>query len=183
METYLIQKETLVNIANKVRELSVVEDELSLIDIQDLLNNANIDVHVEAQLIEQIISALKDKTLGSGNNVVEVCPSITVSIESSPWPSDSTQLSHLSYYFNGERQVIIDHTLNNNISMSYGDTYTFYNIDTNSPIVLIFDGGHLPYVTDYASNINLQHEISTTVNTIIVFTVVDKISPTIKLTY
>ena len=66
MAEYIIQSETLTNIADPVRSLVSGEGELTPDQMAEQLNEANSIVFAQAELIEQIKSALDGKSVDSG---------------------------------------------------------------------------------------------------------------------
>lgn len=64
MAKMLIQSESLTAIADKIRVLSGTEDAMSLNAMESHVGEANTDVATEADLIEQIASALEGKAGG-----------------------------------------------------------------------------------------------------------------------
>jgi len=73
---YLLQRETLVSIANETRELSGITGELSPNEIATNLNSANNEVDSQTDLLDQAITALAGKTGGSGG----IIPTGTITI-------------------------------------------------------------------------------------------------------
>ena len=51
-QEYLIQEESLIDIADKVRTLSGTENQMSLKAIENHVNEANTNISIEADLIE-----------------------------------------------------------------------------------------------------------------------------------
>lgn len=70
MKIYRIQEETLVNLANNVRDLSGSNEQLTLEQIGGGLVVSNEEVEIQAELIEQIATALEGKA--AGGEVVEI---------------------------------------------------------------------------------------------------------------
>lgn len=63
---YIIQKETLTGIADEVRTLSGSSDTMFPNTMETKLNEANSEVDIQTELIEQAIAALTGKAVGSG---------------------------------------------------------------------------------------------------------------------
>ena len=68
MAEYLIQGESLIAIADEVRELSGVTGNMSLNAMKTNLGEANDEVSEQTDLIAQIVSALDNKAVSDGNN-------------------------------------------------------------------------------------------------------------------
>lgn len=73
MAEMLIQSESLTSIADKIRVLSGTEEAMSLNVMENHVDEANLDVATEADLIEQIASALEGKAGGSDGGNIETC--------------------------------------------------------------------------------------------------------------
>lgn len=63
MADYLIQEETLTNIANEIRELTGVEQEMSPIAMKNFLDVVNEEVDTQSELLESIKTALVGKSI------------------------------------------------------------------------------------------------------------------------
>lgn len=70
MKIYRIQEETLVNLANNVRDLSGSNEQLTLEQIGGGLVVSNEEIEIQAELIEQIATALEGKA--AGGEAVEI---------------------------------------------------------------------------------------------------------------
>lgn len=68
-QEYLIQEESLIDIADKVRTLSGTENQMSLKAIENHVDEANTNISIEADLIEQINAALINKMAPSDNEI------------------------------------------------------------------------------------------------------------------
>ena len=66
MAKIITERQDLVDIANEVRDLQNTNDEMTLHEISSNLENANNEVNLQANLINQISVALEGKTAGSG---------------------------------------------------------------------------------------------------------------------
>lgn len=78
MADYLIQEETLTNIANEIRELSGVEHEMSPLTMKNYLDIANEDANAQSELIESIKSALVGKSIPEGEQGVDTSDATAV---------------------------------------------------------------------------------------------------------
>ena len=73
MAEYLIQGETLANMADKIRVLNDVEGAMTPAQMDGNLGEVSVDVSTEADLIAQIASALEGKEAGSsGGGTIRV---------------------------------------------------------------------------------------------------------------
>jgi hypothetical protein len=63
MSQYLIQKETLTNLANSIRAMTGTTEALSLDQITNSTSASNEEIELQAELIAQINSALEGKAV------------------------------------------------------------------------------------------------------------------------
>lgn len=78
MADYLIQEETLTNIANEIRELSGVEYEMSPVAMKNFLDLVNEETDTQSELIESIKSALVGKSIPEGEQGVDTSDATAV---------------------------------------------------------------------------------------------------------
>ena len=76
-EQYLIQDTTLSNLGDKIRTLNGTEDTMTPVEMGDGLDDANNEVGVQSDLIDQLMEALEGKALEEGGNVVSGTIEIT----------------------------------------------------------------------------------------------------------
>ena len=86
MAEYLIQSESLTNIADKVRVLSGTEDTMSLNAMENYVDDANADINTESELISQIMIMLEEKT-----NIP--IPEVTIGTATKKLSSNGTTIS------------------------------------------------------------------------------------------
>lgn len=63
MSQYLIQRETLTNLANSIRAMTGTTEALSLDQITNSTSASNEEIELQAELIAQINSALEGKAV------------------------------------------------------------------------------------------------------------------------
>ena len=101
MAEMLIQSESLVSIADKIRVLSGTEDGMSLSTMENYVDNANADINTEADLIAQIAVALKGKAVEGGD-------SDPILQDKTVTPTAETQVVSYDSIYDGLRSVTVN---------------------------------------------------------------------------
>lgn len=105
MAEMLIQSESLVAIADKVRVLSGTEDDMSLDTMKNHVHDANTNIATEADLIAQIASALEGKAGGGSAEPVLQVKTVTPTMASQTVTPDAGYDGLESVHVNGDANL------------------------------------------------------------------------------
>lgn len=160
MAEYLIQSETLKSMADKIRVLNGVEGAMTPAQMDGNLGEVNVEVDEQAELIEQIASALEGKAGSSGVNVVSASyQSSNQSIPFAIWFEDGMTWEeylnsryNIRGYYLGEPYYVL--FIKNNKLQPTGLSYNYMSVDgTSSGLVgfsdkIIADKHYICYFED-----------------------------------
>lgn len=123
MAEYLIQGETLINMADKIRVLNGVEGAMTPVQMDGNLGEVNDEVGSQAELIAQIASALEGKAGGSGPE--------TCTLEIRQYPSPNT--NYINFPFKCYYTQLVDGKLQTS-SVSLNGSVTIENVPVLHPL-------------------------------------------------
>ena len=121
MSSYIINSDTLISIADSIREINGIEATLSTSEMKDYLNDVNSIVSSQQALIDQISGILTQKA--SSPSSVSTC---TVILE-----SPTTLVEVVASTFDGESVSTYAHN-----TMSDGSVLTIENVICNSAFAI-----------------------------------------------
>lgn len=73
MSEYIVQRNSLVNVADEIRVLSGTAEELGLDEMKTCVSEANDAIDAQATTISEIAALLEGKSVGGGSGAVETC--------------------------------------------------------------------------------------------------------------
>lgn len=101
MSEYLVQRQSLKNIADEIRVLSGTTEPLGLTEMATNVKEANDEVADQTDLIAQVVSALQGKSVPGGGGV-ETC-TVTINYIGPPLPNTEAKI-----YYTDETQTAKD---------------------------------------------------------------------------
>lgn len=144
MAEYLIQEETLTSMADKIRILNGVEDEMTPAEMDGQLGEANDEVGSQTDLIAQIASALEGKAGGSNSGGIPEFSTVRIYVKDvllsdyyynfGMWESVQLQCIYIDDEYKQKYEILFDNYDTNTLNKSE----VIFAVPTNSTIVLNF---------------------------------------------
>lgn len=126
MSEYLVQRQSLENIADEIRVLSGTTEPLGLSEMATNVNTANTEVAAQATQIEEIMELLEGKSVPGGGASVETC-TVTVTFTSAYW---------FAFSYTAFEAGDITYVVRGGTSSGSNETIVMENVVCGTPIVV-----------------------------------------------